>query len=602
MQFIPNPIKLIKDYFGVCDDCDFKYICPHIRGDNCYIEEKSSGNSKLHAQQILIFQKMIEILRRSSPLCPLNQQSSFSESGFGLKLCTGSYEASEEELDSEINPNDVFVLSNASNTAARNAAILTSIFYDRIKPQILTNPVGESYHRNQLAWALERHLEMNLLSEGEKEIVNSNDSLVELEILKPEKLVVIKEDKSQETIKPRRYSSPTSSLGRSEIKPSSLKTSDGKKSSSSGSRFQFHLSLQDMSRSSGSPSPKRSETKASPTQKFSSEKEALRDSLLKLLSIRSLENCRSYWIQGKHSNKHNGNSASWDEGEYGLIEKHQILEHPMMHQLVQYELAKDIFNGLYPHKLMQDIDRNFDHIDKNHHGGLKVYERKNIFETKAEHSEKYNVKVTHFYYLLKRWMGELSTKNPKEQEVILNLWTECAKAQLNDLSDESFVSAGESFYKKLDRDDPYSKKVISLLALLRQQFYIYPVDVVHAVTYDVPLDYLFDDLQRLMRFDFKDGNVEFCTSLKVIPAKEAIKWKNSEIKCSGVEIEVINTMRSNNTDLTSWTSKVEINISVIKDLVNKNYQAAKQFIIDPLKAVGFTVDVKFVESSFTRSY
>jgi hypothetical protein len=641
MQLIPNavpsPLNLINDYLGVCVDCEYKYICPHIREDNCYITV--DNNLKMNDKQIAIFRKMIEILKKNSPLCPLILQNKISMSEDGLKLCKGSFEESVEERAGRLNPNDGFMLMVASNDATDKAEVLTSIFYDRIKPFILGKPFNEAFHRSQFAWALECHL-AGLMPEAEKELLMPIEKNVRIEINGSEKEGRISQEKYEN--KPRRNSSPTTTARGNEIKQptkilasSSDLSSDGKvrKTSPFSGRFNLHLSTADLSHNSGGISPKGS-SRISPPYKLNSEKDVLRDALLKLLSFTSLSKCRRSWIDsyvehkekelGKHrSNKQNSsmNDTPWDLGEYSLINEHRILAHPMMHQLIQCEFSKDISFGLDPYVLWRDIYRTLDYIDKDHHSGRKAYLRESVLDIKLQNAEykeglnAYNADVSCFYYLLKRLLSEIDSKNQKEQDALLNLWTECARNELKacidsgefkECIDEAFGTAGEKFFKGIDRENPFNRKAIALITLLRQKFYNHPFQVIHEVTNDVALSYLTKDPNRSMQFDIKDGFVEFRTSLKAIPSVEPEKWVGTIKPFSGCEIELLNIMRSDNTDLSSWNSKIIIKVNVFKGPKNKHSDKVpsdiQQHIIDPLIWVGFDIKVNFVESGVAKSF
>lgn len=641
MQLIPNavpsPLNLINDYLGVCVDCEYKYICPHIREDNCYITV--DNNLKMNAKQIAIFRKMIEILKKNSPLCPLILQNKISMSEDGLKLCKGSFEESVEEKADRLNPNDGFMLMVASDDATDKAEVLTSIFYDRIKPSILGKPFNESFHRAQFAWALECHL-AGLIPEAEKELLMPIEKNVRIEIRESENEGRISQEKYEN--KPRRNSSPTSTLGRSEIKqpakilgsPSEL-SSDGKvrRTSPFSGRFNLHLSTADLSHNGGGISPKTS-SKISPPHKLNSEKDVLRDDLLKLLSLASLSKCRRSWIDsyiehkekelGKHrSNKQHANmdDTQWDASENRLINEFKILPHPMMHQLIQCELSKDIAFSLDPYVLMRDIHRTLDYIDKDHHSGRKAYLRESVLDIKLQNADykeeinAYNADVSCFYYLLKRLLSEIGSKNQKEQDALLYMWTECARNELKECLEsgefkecinEAFGTAGERFFKGIDRDNPFNRKAVALITLLRQRFYNHPFSVIHEVINDVALSYLSRDPNRSMQFDIKDGFVEFRTSLKAVPSVEPEKWVGTIKPFSGCEIELLNIMRSDNTDLSSWSSKILIKVNILKGPKNKHSEKVpsdiQQHIIDPLEWVGFDIKVNFVESGITKSF
>lgn len=592
------PQDVIEASLGVSLDCEYRYVCPYGRGNDTYLKaDKQSGNAKVQAKQMAVFNKVIEILQRSSPLCPLNQRDLFEIS-------------SEEEVDDGgINANDSMTVHNAKNAATAKAELICSIFNERMKPFIVGDASQEIYLRNLLAAALKWHLAKNLKEDSGKDPINAPfENRVHIEI-KDQRTSL---DKPEPKL--RRASSPTTS-GRSEIKLSSKisgsppESADAKTKKTSTSGNRLHLSLHNLTHSNtGSVSPKRGDAKISPSQKSLSEKDVLREAMIKQLSLESLKNCRSYWI-----NKHSLTSSelNWDNQQYLLVENFKILDNPMMHHLLQCELAKDIAFALDPHILMQDIHRTLDYIDKDHHSRTKAYLRKNILEINNQDSKsnedvaRFNAEVTCFYYILKPLLSELGLKNQKEQETILSMWKHCAQEELSSegFGNQSFVVAGEKFFREIRKDDdPFSQKVVSLVTLLRQRFYVHPYNLIHEVTPDIALTYLYDDPHRLMRFDFKDGKVEFCTSLKAVPSKEATKWKNGEIKCSGFEIDLVNVMRSDSSDLKSWQSMIKINVNILNDITNKNLPVIKQLFLDPLKGVGFNVDVKFVDNSFSRSF
>lgn len=661
---IPSPLNLINEYLGVTVDGEFKYICPHIREDNCWITVDNNPN--LQTKQIVVLKKTIELLKRKSPLCPLIFQTSISKSDAGLKLCTGKFEKSEEEKEAEINPNDGFLLMVASDDAAIKAEVLTSIFYDRIKPHVLGDANSESLHRVLFAWALESHVAMHFKPEVQKELQNPIESAPLIDVKKSEKTIEIKDTRSsfeKQDLKPRRSSTPNTKPSL-KMTGSPLEQSDGKtkKPSSFAGRFNLHLSSLDLP-NSASTSPRSGELKVSPSQKQSSEKDVMKDALLKLVSLSSLYNCRCLWIdfhnehkKKHHSHKQHINDMLWDPGELSLLNKLDMLSSPRMHQLVQYELSKDIAFELNTHVLMQDIHRTLDYIDKDYHGRTKVCLRDNILDTKSlgfknDGLSVFNAEVSCFYYILERLLLALGPNQSEQRRVLLNQWKECANKELNELCkqwkkyaveeckrrcsqseeftdeelmnlrkeskefatkkvnklcNQSFVTVGEEFFKGIERDIPFNKKVVALIILLRQRFYNHPFSVVHEVTADVPLTFKKEDPKRLIQFDFKDGNVEFRTTLNATPSIEPEKWGKNVKPFSGCEIELVSIMRSNDNQFSSWQSRIEINLKVFKNLQNKNAHEIpiriKQQILDPLTWVGFVVDVEFVENSFTSSF
>ena len=626
---VTSPYNLIKTYLGIYLDHKYKYICPHIRGDECGVTVEASVKSgKKHTEQMAIINKVIELLRNEKfSLYSLRLAPSNSEQG--LTLVTGSFENSIE--DPLINSDDNFCIQNDVNDVAAKAGVLTAIFYDRHKP--FKNLAAETFHRNQLANAFHWHLAENFHNEP----VNVIDNLVHIEI-KPSK-----PQRSPE--KPRRASSPHSAMGKSEIKSSQktlgitsdLPDSKLKRSTNGGNRFQFHLSLHDLTPSAGPNSPKRGDVKLSPNQRSRSEKELMRMGLLELVSLSSLNNCRRRWIDSfmeqkektqnkQRSSKHlNVNDMPWDEKEYLLIEKHQIFSNPMMQQLVQCELSKDINFDLNPHTLMQDIHRTLAYIDKNYHTGLESRSMENILNSKEldaesleklnkfskkekdifdEEVKKFDAEVSYFYYLLKRLLQEIGKKNPKEQTVILSMWKDCVQAQFKSSFDNhSFVSAGMVFFETISKGGSLGQKLAQLLSLLRQKFYMHPFSVIHEVTPDIPLTLLNNDPRRLVQFEFKDGCVEFSTFIKAIPAIEPVKWDDPSKAISGCEFELTSIMRADINEL-KWRSTVIVKVNITRN-TKRVPMDIQQHIIDPLVAVGFDVDIGYsngaTQTRFTKS-
>lgn len=677
-----SPLDIINNNLGVCADCEFKYICPHIREEyKVYVKE--SNNYKLHDKQIVMFKKMIEILKKTSPLCPLLLQSTISKGEQGLILYEGEIQESEEEKEIKIIPDDKFMFMVASDDASDKAEVLISIFYDRIRPQLSINPHAEAFHRSQFAWALEQHLAMNF--SAEKDVCKEKKS---------SKITSESKDrKSTERMKkPRSNSTPNTALGLNEIKPSpkiSGSSSEVSEAKTKKGKFQLNLSGHDLVRHSGggANSPKGISSKASPHNK----EDVARLATLKILKAKTLENCMNFWANSyfEHKAKESGkvriNFDSWNPYELILINNVKLLTNPMMHQLIQCVLSNDIFEGISAHSLMVDIDRNMDHIDKAHHGGAKAYQRNKqyiILDVKdqdlknSKEFDDYDSKVSYFYHVLERFLNEIDINktHPKEQNALLNLWKECALEQVQEhieacalekvkeqnkksaleiiqednkksslekvqedneksvleqlqesveeceseqdleeseeqplekvqkLNNQSFLIAGINFYKKIDQDVQFNQKLTALLVLLRQKNYNQPLQIIHRVTPDIPIIYDYDDPQRIMRFAFKKGNVEFCTTLKGTPLEDASKWKDGKIKCSGFEIEIISIMRSENSDLNAWNSTVNININIKtpKGEKNKVPPEIQKEVIDPLQWVGLDVKVNFtgITSSF----
>lgn len=635
---IPSPFNLIKNYLGVCVNSEFKYICLNVEKNNYYItSDKQSANEKINSHQIDILKKFIQILKRNSPLCPLSQQESF--------------EKIPEEFD--VHTNDSFCTHIAENYISKKAEVISSIFYDRIKP-LLCDSHAESYpsgleqssnvlhsnllyHCTLLTGALEWHLAMNLEVKPIEYIPESVESLYNL-ISPVEYMLQLRQStacniSSSSSSRSGSLSSSLSSLD------NSLKKSDH--SDSSKSKTSDHNDSSKSKTPDHSDSPKsrkltnsgnwfhlhRTSFNTLPPKNISE-----RNVSLNLISLSGLYNCRMHWIRS-YKNQVNFDKIIWDTDEYILIEKYEMLKYPMMHSLVQYELSKDITGDFDIHKLMQDIHRNLEYIVKYHPIELKFISRKinlSILNLKIRDNnthilkisdirdhilpatkitninmlDEYDSKVSYFHHFLRQLLSGIGMIN---QQTILDKWKDCAKEQVKEgIIDESFIIAGENFFKLIDIDDIFCSKLVILLKLLRQKNYVHPFSVIREVIPDIPVSFQYDDPNRLIQFTFPiNGLVEFRTSIKAIVSKKFFDSSESK-ECSKCEIELLNTMSAHNKRLNSWYSEIEINVNIIRPIQDKKLDQIpkniKDRIIDPLNNVGFNININYVATKLAKSY
>lgn len=619
---IPSPLNLIKNYLGVNVNSEFKYICLNIEKNNYYItSDKQSIDEKINSQRIDILKKFIQILKRNHPLrqlcqlCPLSQQESF--------------EKIPEELDYyDVHTNDSFYTHIAENYISKKAEIISSIFYDRIKPLLYDNyaelyPSGlepgsnvshlnRLYHCTLLRGALEWHLEINLDVKSIEYIPESVESSCN-SIISKEYILPLRQSNTCKILSSSssRSSSLVSSLDNSSKISDYSDSQKSKKLTNSGNWFQLHLT---------------------PFNNLPPKNISERNISLNLISLSGLYNCRMHWIRS-YKNQTNFDEIIWDADEYILIEKYEILKYPMMHSLLQYELSKDVIGDFDIHILMQDIHRNLEYIVKYHPIELKFISRKinlSILNLKIRDNsthilkisgssdqilpitkitdtnmlDEYDSKVSYFHHFLSQLLSGIGMIN---QQPILDKWKDCAKEQVKEgIIDESFIIAGENFFKVIDIDDIFCNKLVILLKLLRQKNYVHPFSVIREVIPDIPLSFQYDDPNRLIQFTFPiNGLVEFRTSIKAIVSKKFF-GPSERKECSKCEIELLNTMSAHNKRLNSWYSEIEINVNVIRPIQDKKSDQIpkniKDRIIDPLNNVGFNINVNYVATKLAKSY
>lgn len=584
---VPKPLTQIKNYLGICLDSEFKYLNVHIREDVCFLtaeakSELTGKNEKLND----VFKNVIEILKQDAPITTLKK--------IGFHFSEGSFENSE---DIDFGKKDVFFNYVNNNSSLVKSKVIAGIFYDRIKSSdkdikpLCSDKDDERYHRNTLANAMEWHFDKNLKNDfkgniflNEKRLVHEiYDSSYSSDLKKPN-------TSTSQEINTKSISSSTGS-DRSEKSfyksGNSPECSDTKRKNAINNSF--HISLHDITITNGAFSPRISEVNGTPrkSSKNAQEKEAL----LNLISKESLYNCRRHWI--KAHKKTPEIELEWDKGEYSLLEKVDLLKTPMMQKLLQEELGRDITHDYNPHALMQDIYRSLIYISNSNRTSVSLSVTNDL-------KESFENNANYFYQFLKKLLLGMGMTSNAAIDNIIDKWKFWVNKEKGEgLSEESFIFSGIKFINDLKNSDFYGTKLLNLLTLLRQKLYTHPMTTIREILSDVPLDYKFDDSNRLMKYNFSNNGVEFQTSLKAIPSKNSDKWQQKEKKCFDCEIDLLNTMRPIDKNLTYWNSELEIKVIIFKSLKDKKLEtppSVQRMIIDPLIKLGFQPNVSYVRS------
>ncbi len=277
------------------------------------------------------------------------------------------------------------------------------------------------------------------------------------------------------------------------------------------------------------------------------------------------------------------------------------LKHPLMPDLIQKELSKDIFVDLKFDRLMGDIQQSFDYIAIDHIS-LQSFPVSNILDIdisdlKNPEVKKFNEEVNQFYGLIERLLSKLGKPQQKDQEFILNAWRTCALEQWesNGFNNQSFIRAGENFFKHINKSEPIYRQVTALLVLLRQKMYVHPFDMMTSCGLQLKLQKT--DRKRSTQFEFHENKVECRHFIRATIIQE----KKLEREC---DFGLLTIMRSESSDLKSWSSEIRIQLNIIRGLKNKEDKIPKNIqecLIEPLKAVGFNIHINFIDAGFAKT-